>query len=234
MNITGEQLLEVFANYNLQIWPMQILAYMLGVIALFLVFHKYKWSIWVISSILAFFWIWVALMFWLPSAMQGFTLAYAFILLFLIEGILLLIQAFKPQGFFGSNNKTTTAIALVMVGYAMVGYPLFGLLIGRDLPQTPPFALTPCPLVLFTLGMFLLTDSKVALWMILTPFIYGSSGVIWVSMGIWEDIGLVLGSLAFGYLIIKRNWGVKNKKNETKSEINLSAWSLDISEKKQK
>ena len=234
MNITGEQLLEVFANYNFQMWPMQILAYMLGILALSLIFRKYKWGTRVISTILASFWIWVALMFWLPSGLQGFSMAYAFIFLFMIEGVLILIQALRPGFSFGSTSKTHTIIGLVMVSYAMVGYPLFGLLIGRDLPQTPPFALTPCPLVLFSLGMFLLTESKVPLSLILTPFIYGLTGVIWVSIGIWEDTGLVLGSLAFGYLVFKRYWGAKNHKSETKSKNNLSAWSLDISEKKQK
>ncbi len=147
---------------------------------------------------------------------------------------MLLIQVFRPSVSFGSSNKASTTIGLILVGYAMIGYPLLGLLIGRDLPQTPPFALTPCPLVLFTLGIFLMTESKVPLTLIFIPLFYGLSGVIWVSIGIWEDIGLLLGSLIFGYIIFKQYWGAKNQNSKTKSEKNSSTWSLDISEEKQK
>jgi hypothetical protein len=42
--ITGEQLLDAFAAYNQQIWPMHIMAYVLGAIAVFLAFKKSLWA----------------------------------------------------------------------------------------------------------------------------------------------------------------------------------------------
>jgi hypothetical protein len=59
--ITAEQLLEVFAAYNPQIWPMQIVAYILGIAVLIMAAFKFNISRRGIPAVLAFFWLWVAL-----------------------------------------------------------------------------------------------------------------------------------------------------------------------------
>jgi hypothetical protein len=78
------------------------------------------------------------------------------------------------------------------------------------------------------------TESKVPLTLIFIPFFFGLSGVIWVSIGIWEDIGLFLGSLAFGYLMFKRNRNTNIEGKHEESTQDKSAWSLNITETKQK
>lgn len=162
MDITGEQMLEVFAAYNLQIWPMQILAYVLGLIVLYLGFRKSALASRVIPAILAFFWLWVAFLFWLPSSLQGFTIGFLFTAIFAIEGILFLIQVVKPQLAFGTYSKPHTMVGVILMLYALIGYPLVGLLIGHRYPRTPPFGLTPCPLIIFNFGLLLLTQKKSA------------------------------------------------------------------------
>ena len=230
MDISGEQLLEVFANYNAQIWPMQIVAYVLGVVCVLFAFRKAKWAARIVLGVLSFFWFWVALMFWLPSASQGFSIGYAFIALFLVEGVLLIIQTVKPKLAFGTSSSGDTIAGLIMILYAMVGYPLFGMLIGHVYPQTPPFGLTPCPLIIFTFGIFLLAKTKIPLLLLAIPFFYGLSGVIWVSKGIWEDLGMVLTSLVAGYLILVRNQQLTREPDISEMSRDSAAWSLDISE----
>lgn len=230
MIITGEQLLGVFADYNLQIWPMQIVAYILGLIALYFGFQKTILASRLNSTILAFYWLWVALMFWLPSARQGFTIGYAFIVLFLVEGVLFLIQAVNSKLVFGTYNKAHTIVGLVMIFYAMVGYPLLGFLIGHRYPYTPPFGLTPCPLIIFTFGLLLLTRSVVSSILLVIPFFYGLSGVIWVSIGIWEDIGMVVGSLVSIVLILRRNKKLKAEEKIKNQDTSSETWSLNVSD----
>ena len=229
MNITVEQLLAVFANYNLQIWPMQILAYLLGLVALLLAFRNVLWATRVIVSILAFFWIWVGLLFWLPSARQGFTLGYAFSAMFVLEGVLFLKQAVKPTLSFGTDKKSQKILGLIFILYTMVGYPLLGLLIGHTYPHTPPFGLAPCPLIIFSFGIFLLATSQVSILLLAIPFIYGLSGIIWVSKGMWEDIGLIISSLIGSALILHRNKQIKAMGNKAKSDHPKETWSLKIS-----
>ena len=74
---TLEQLLDLFAVYNARIWPMQIVAYLLGIAGFVLAFRRGNLSNRLIPAILAFFWLWVAFVFWLPNA-----LAVAFLLRF--------------------------------------------------------------------------------------------------------------------------------------------------------
>lgn len=228
MAITGEQLLEVFAAYNLQIWPMQILAYLLGIVAGYLAFRKGRLSQRVVPGILAFFWLWVAFLFWLPSSLQGFTIGYLFTAMFAIEGVLFLIQVVKPQLVFGTYSKSHTILGMVFMLYALLGYPLIGLLIGHRYPRTPAFGLTPCPLIIYTFGLLLLTQSKVPKRLLVIPFLYSLSGVVWISIGIWEDVGLVLSGLVSVFLIWRRDRKPEETLPLDGSTPQHSNWSLDL------
>jgi len=117
-----------------------------------------------------------------------------------------------------------------MILYAMFGYPLSGLLIGHRYPYTPPFGLTPCPLIIFTYGLLLLTRSVVPNILLIIPFFYGLSGVIWVSIGIWEDVGMVLGSLVSIVLILQRNKKLMAEEQVKNKEKSSEAWSLNVGE----
>ena len=224
--ITVEQLLEVFAAYNPQIWPMQFVAYMLGLAAVYLALRKTPLSERGIPAILAFFWLWVALLFWLPSVLQGFTPGYFFVAIFLIQGLLFLNFAIRPRLHFRYQAGLQTWIGLGMVIYAMVGYPLVGLLVGHSYPRMPPFGLTPCPLVTFTFGLLLLSERKVPKVLLILPFFYSLSGFIWVSIGMWEDIGMILSGLVGTGWILYRDSRVP-----AESQVN-GGWSLDIPDQK--
>jgi len=230
MVIEGEQLLGVFADYNLQIWPMQILAYALGLLGLYLGFRKSSASARVIPVILAFFWLWVGFMFWLPSARQGFTIGYLFMAMFAMEGVLFLTHVFKPQLEFGTDNKAYKVLGSTFMLYALIGYPLVGMMIGHVYPRTPPFGLTPCPLIVYTFGMLLLTQGKAPKLFSIIPFFYSLSGVMWISIGIWEDIGMVLSGLVSVFIIWRRDWNDKGVSPEPLGQPQQGTWSLDPGE----
>jgi hypothetical protein len=226
--ITTDQLLEVFASYNLQIWPMQIVAYFIAIAALYLAVNKSAWSTRGLLAILAFFWLWIAVMFWLPAAVQGFPPGYLFAALFLVQAGLLIYSAVRPTFGFALRKDSSSLAGVFFVFYAMVGYPLLGWLIGRVYPYTPPFGLTPCPLVTFTFGMFLLTTGKVIRTLLVIPFLYALSGIMWVPMGMWEDIGMLASGLIGVWLI----WFNIPKRSLTKAAHGSGGrWSLDLSDK---
>jgi len=231
MGITSETLLEIFATYNAQIWPMQIVAYLLG-IGLFLAIRKNGLSNRIIPVILAFFWLWVAFMFWLPAGQQGFWIAYPLLGIFVIQGLLFLGQVLRPRLGFGFQANLLSWSGIFFVLYALIGYPLFGMLIGHNYPQAPPFGLTPCPLVAYTFGLLLLSDRKVPKTLLVIPLFYALSGFIWVAIGIVEDTGMILSGLLGVWLIWRRDARpVAMRPVEPTPTASMAGWSLDLSDK---
>jgi hypothetical protein len=112
----------------------------------------------------------------------------------------------------------------------MFGYFLFGILIDHIYPNTPPFGLTPCPLIIFTFGILMLSSQKIPKILLVIPFLFSLSGILWVTIGIWEDIGLILASFICVFLILKRDKNLTNPSLLTPLEHSEKTWSLDISE----
>lgn len=233
MGITGEQLLDVFAAYNQQIWPMQIVAYLLGLAGLFLALKSTPVSSRVIPAILAFFWLWVALLFWLPGAGQGFTPGYLLAGIFMVQGLLFLVQALRPRLTFGIQSDLAAWAGVFFALYALVGYPAVGWLVNHIYPQTPPFGLTPCPLVAYTFGLLLLTRSRVPKTLLLLPLFYAVSGIYWATLGLVEDVGMALsGLLGFGLIWAREVRAMSGQRAEPSSAQGEGGWSLDLPNKK--
>jgi hypothetical protein len=233
MELTGEQLLGVFAEYNVMIWPIQIVAYLLGVIGLLLSIKKNNFSKRLIPAILAFFWLWVGLAFWLPSGRQGFAPGYIFAAIFLIQGMLFLYLTVKPKLAFGYQANLSSWAGIFFVLYALIGYPLFGRLIGHVYPYTSPFGLTPCPVVAYTFGLFLLTVNKVSKSLLIIPFCYSLSGFLWISIGMVEDVGMIASGLfGVGLIWAKAARQAATHLSEDTSVVGKAGWSLDVTDKK--
>ncbi len=172
MEFTYDSVVKVFARYNDAIWPMQVVAYLLVFAAFFVVARKTKYSDRIIAAILAFFWLWVGIRFWLPSA-PSVPLFYVIGGLFIVQGILFLLGVAKPSVLyrFQENVFSYTGIALML--YAMIVFPVGALLMGRVYPQMGIVGLFPCPTVLFTCGLALCTDRKVPKYMLAIPLFWG-------------------------------------------------------------
>lgn len=228
--ITGEQLLEAVAAYNQAIWPMQIIGYVLAGITVFLAFKKPVWVSRINFAVLAFFWLWVALMYWIASAGPGFPIGYVFLLFFLIEGGLFLLQAIKPKLAFGTYNQLHTIGGLTMILYTMFGYPLLAIFLDHPYPQASLIGLTPCPLTLYTFGLLLLTRSAIPVHVLIIPLFWTVSGALWISIGMWEDVGMVLGGIIAFVLILRRNKQLKIEEKLKKKDQASETWSLNVSE----
>jgi hypothetical protein len=231
--ITEEQLLEVFAAYNPMIWPMQIVAYILGLSAVYLAVRNPTISKRAIPAVLAFFWLWVGSAFWLPSVVQGYMPGIFFTALFLIQGGLLVAFTIKPRLEFGFQHDACAWAGVFCLLYALAGYPLAGALVGHTYPYMSPFGLTPCPVVTFTFGLFLMTTSKVPKILLIIPFFYAMSGILWISIGMWEDTGMLLSGFLGAGMIWLRDARMPAKHQDVSKPVSANGgWSLDIPDNK--
>jgi hypothetical protein len=194
--------LDLMVKYNTTFWPMQLIAYGLGVIAVILVVWKTGWSSRITAGVLALFWLWVGAVFNAFYFTRLMPLAIVFALLFVIQGILFAISALRQNLTFRFRPNVYGIVGGLMIFYAMVAYPAIEYLLGRGYPQLLPFGLVPCPTAIFTLGMLLWSEKKLpwTLWVI--PVLYALSGLVPVSIGIVEDIGLIASGLVAALMLL--------------------------------
>ena len=96
-------------------------------------------------------------------------------------------------------------VGVLLIAYSMVGYLWLGRILGHLYPQAPPFGLTPCPLTIFTLGLLLLAVGRVPASLLVIPFLWAIAGVVPVSIGLVEDIGMIGAGLIAVPMVLYRN-----------------------------
>jgi len=205
LSVDLDQTLSVFATYNLAIWPMQVFAYLAGLVALYSATKQSRFSNNIASGILSFFWMWTGavfcIFFWAPA----YPAAYAFGVLFVTQSVVFLLNAIKPTLSFKSQRNTFALIGWLFIAYAMVGYPLVGHFLGRVYPRWLPFGLVPCPTAVITLGLLMLTDKKVPRYVLVIPAIWSVCAIVPVVSGIYEDAGLIVAGLVCIPLLLRRD-----------------------------
>jgi hypothetical protein len=189
---TIEQFLGVFVAYNAAIWPTQIVAYVVGVIAVAAVWSRQPASSRVIPSVLALMW-----------AMNGIGYHYLFFAeinpaaklfagFFVVQAILFVANAVVANHIrfeIGRNFRSIAGAAFII--YAMLIYPVLGLWAGHGLIAGPMFGVAPCPTTIFTIGMLLLARGRWIAWLSIIPFLWSLVGLAAaLQLGIPEDLGL--------------------------------------------
>jgi len=202
--MTSASLLAYFTMYNPSIWPMQVVVYLLALAAVFLAVKKFKSSDRIIAAVLAFFWLWNGIMFFLPIGGSN-ALWYVFAALFIIQGILFLVGVAKPSVSYRIGTDIYSLTGIVLILYGLIGSPLVGSLVGHLYPQMAFVGLFPCPTLPFTFGLLLCTDSKIPKYLLVVPFVWGLVGVMTISIGMVEDVVMLLGALLATAMIIYRD-----------------------------
>lgn len=201
-----EQFLGIFQEYNLAIWPMQFAAYILAAIALLLAIKKSKFSDRIITAVLAFFWLWMGIVYHLIFFQTINKAAIGFGILYVIQGLLFLYEGVAQSRLsFEFKINFNSMIGSLFIIDAMLIYPLIGASLGHAYPRLPSFGVAPCPTTIFTFGLLLWTDKKVPKYVLIIPFIWSLIGFsAAVSLGIREDVGLpVTGIVGTAMIMIR-------------------------------
>lgn len=190
---TTEQFLGVFHDYNMAIWPTQIIAYILGAMILVLSVRKTFIGNKIINASLGIFWIWMGIVYHLMFFSTINKLAYIFGGFFIVQGGLFLFLGFTTQKLqyqFRSNNFGITGLFIII--YAMLIYPMLGSFWGHAYPYAPMFGVAPCPTTIFTFGILLWTKDKIPGWLLIIPSVWSVIGLTAaVKLGMVEDFGLM-------------------------------------------
>ncbi|GLQ56659.1 DUF6064 family protein [Devosia nitrariae] len=202
-----EGFIGVFVDYNLAVWPLQIVAYVVGVGMVALLFRSSSLSGRLIAAGLAAMWLWTgvvyhgiyfstinaaAVLFGILFALQG----AAFLYFGVVRGHLQFAPPSRPIGWIGT----------ALVGYAAILYPMIGIWVGHEYAEMPMFGITPCPVTIFTFGLLLLTTDRFSRWLLVIPFLWtlvgGSAAFL---LGIPQDWLLLFTGVVAGSLLMWRD-----------------------------
>ena len=184
-----DQFTGLFALYNAAIWPAQIVAYALGLVVLAVLLRPSDKGGAAASVALAAMWAWTGVAYHGLHFARINPAAWLFGAMFVLQAIAFATAAARLR--FGGSSRRRRLLAAGLISYAIFLYPLVGLLAGYSVPSLPMFGVTPCPLVLFTLGVLLLGNGRWWLWVVplAWSFVGGTAAFL---LGVPQDWPLLL------------------------------------------
>lgn len=198
MPFTVDEFFAVFAGYNAAIWPMQIVAYLAGLLIVVVLRHPSRSSDMVIMSALAAMWAVNGIGYHLLHFTPVNPAARLFAVLFVAQAALLAVSSYvwRHRIIFDPGRSLMTTLGLLLMLFALVGYPALGFLAGHRYPAVPMFGIAPCPTTIFTIGLLMLGDWKVARWLLIVPvlwsFVGGSAAVL---LDVPQDYALIVSGI---------------------------------------
>ena len=124
---TVEQFLEVFRNYNETVFPVQVIFYLISVIAIYLAVKPTSKSGGIISGVLAFLWLWMGIVYHLIFFTSINKAAYLFGALFTLQGILFLtLGVFQSKLVFRFRSDKYGITGILLILFALIIYPVLG------------------------------------------------------------------------------------------------------------
>jgi hypothetical protein len=200
---TREEFVVLFEKYNDAVWPVQVLAYLLGLAILAMVLRPSRAGDRFVAAGLAAMWLWTGIAYqWLQFSTIN-PAAYGFATLFVLQGVLFSVAAARGTLRFAASAKPIAWVGMAFVAYAMLLYPLIGLLAGHHYPALPMFGIAPCPVVIFTFGLLMMATAHVSRWRLGVPLAWslvgGSAAAL---LGVPQDWFLLFSGLAVPMMVM--------------------------------
>lgn len=202
---TIEQFFSVFTQYNNAIWPAQWLFAALAICAVYLIARRHRRRSRFVLLLLTILWLWTGFVYHGMFFSAINPAAYIFGAFCVIQAVLFGILAFaKTPVDVRYNGGYDSLAGMGLILYALVIYPLLGVVLGHTYPAAPTFG-APCPTTIFTLGILLLMPT-LPWWILIVPGLWAVIGFnAALTFSVYEDYGLLLsGILAIGLMFITR------------------------------
>ena len=132
------------------------------------------------------------------------TAAFFFAALFVLQALLLIYFTVRSRFVFVAVSGSSRWIGWALIIYAMLIYPLAGTLGGHRYLEMPMFGITPCPVTIFTVGLFALAQPRIPRGLLIIPFLWsllGGSAVF--VLGVMQDWPLLFCVFAIPFIVIR-------------------------------
>lgn len=202
---TTAEFFQVFAAYNQAIWPLQALLTLLAAALLGMALFAPRQAGRVVALGLALLWAWLAVGYHLAFFRDINPAAPLFAALSLLGAAAFAWQGLHRRALrFDPGMDARKLLGLIVVAFALIGYPLIGSLAGHRYPSAPTFGV-PCPTTIFTFGVLLMARPPVPPAVLVAPMLWAAIGSIAAfSLGVIQDLALLAMLLLGGYMLLNR------------------------------
>ena len=178
MPFTEAQFFDVFRRYNVETWPMSAVLTITGVVLAICVATK-RVSMRTVWWTLAGLWTWTALAYHVKFFAAINPLAYVFAVLCLVQAsaLVAVARATPANIALPDVDRGRALVSDALFIYALVVYPLVGVMLGQRYPGLPTFGL-PCPTTIFTIAVLIRVDRS-------------APGLLYVAPLLWAGIATV-------------------------------------------
>jgi Family of unknown function (DUF6064) len=199
---------QLFSTYNPDVWPLPIVAYALGIGCLAVIaLRPSRRTDRLVAGLLALAWL------WLGAVFQGIyarelspLLGTAYAVIFVVEaGLIARAGVIGSDIAFRPGRNIATIAGILAIGYALVVYPLLGVMFGHGYPEAPLFGAAPCPTTIVTFGLFLFARPPFPTHVLAIPMAWAILGPLGaVPQGATEDVGLfIVGVVALALILVR-------------------------------
>jgi len=202
---SAEQFFRIFAQYNESVWPLQFALHLLAFAAIALLFREGRWKGQLISTILSFLWGWMGIGYHFLFFTAINPAAWLFGAMFLVGALWFgWIGILRSKLQFGLTGGVRGWAGGILIGYALIIYPLLGYLLGHRYPAAPTFGL-PCPTAIFTIGILMFAAAPMPKSVFAVPLAWAAVGsVAAFQLGVYQDLGLLVAGLVGLVTVIAR------------------------------
>ncbi len=197
MPFTRDQFFAVFAAYNSAIWPVAILVYPLAIAIVALALRGGSRNARIVAASLALLWGFVGVVYHGLYFSRINLAAPLFAAAFVLQALLFGAAAISGRGIgFDRRSGLRSMVGLALILYAAIAYPLIGLIAGERYPAMPLFGVAPCPMLIFTFGLYVWA-SRVRWWLWIVPLLWALiGGGSFYLLAVPQDIALPIGAMA--------------------------------------
>jgi uncharacterized membrane protein HdeD (DUF308 family) len=201
---TIEEFFNVFGNYNTSVFPAQLLFIVFGIISIIFLHKQKKLSSYIITALLGFLWLWIGIVYHIYFFTSINNAAYVFGGLFIIQGLLFLIEVFRNKLEYSLETKLWKYMGYIFILFGLFVYPIISYLLEGSFQNTISLGL-PCPTTIFTFGFLMLTEDKFPKYLLVIPTIWaiiGTSAAF--NFGVYQDYFMLISAIMGNIYLIKR------------------------------
>lgn len=216
---TIEQFFDVIKDYNISLFPFQLIIIILVLIGFILLFGKNKYRSNVISILLGFLWIWGGIMYHFLFFTTINKAAYIFGGLFIVQGIFFFIELIRGRLYFLCKRSVRHYVGYFFILFGLIIYPLISYLVKGNFDETISLGL-PCPTTILTFGFLLLSGKGFSKYLLIIPTIWAIIGTgAAINFGVYQDYLMIISAVVADIYLLGRTKG--NSQNITNHETTV-------------